>query len=62
VAKQLIVERLREASERTQFLITTHSAVLTDRLKPEELIAFARADDGSSVILTEHIPQPRRHQ
>lgn len=49
-ALELLVERLREASERTQFLIATHSPAFTDRLKPEELVICQRQDDGSSVI------------
>src|SRR5690606_8844873 len=49
-ALELLVHRLREASERTQFLIATHSPALADRLKPEELIVCERRDDGSSVI------------
>lgn len=49
-ALELLVERLREASERTQFLIATHSPVLADRLKPEELIVCERRKDGSSAI------------
>jgi predicted ATPase len=47
-ALELLVERLREASRRTQFLIATHSPALTDRLHPEELIVCERCDDGSS--------------
>jgi predicted ATPase len=49
-ALELLVERLREASERTQFLIATHSPAFADRLKPEELIVCERRDDGSSAI------------
>ncbi|RAO51546.1 hypothetical protein LUPAC06_06231 [Micromonospora saelicesensis] len=49
-ALELLVERLREASERTQFLIATHSPALADRLAPEELIVCERRDDGSSMI------------
>lgn len=49
-ALQLLVERLREASERTQFLIATHSPAFADRLRPQELIVCERRDDGSSVI------------
>lgn len=49
-ALELLVHRLREASERTQFLIATHSPALADRLEPEELIVCERRDDGSSVI------------
>jgi predicted ATPase len=35
-ALELLVERLREASERSQFIIATHSPAFADRLKPEE--------------------------
>lgn len=49
-ALELLVERLREASERTQFLIATHSPALADRLKPDELIVCERRGDGSSAI------------
>ncbi|MEU7948861.1 AAA family ATPase [Micromonospora taraxaci] len=49
-ALELLVERLREASERTQFLIATHSPALADRLQPDELIVCERRDEGSSMI------------
>ncbi|GIH68014.1 ATPase [Sphaerimonospora thailandensis] len=49
-ALELLVARIREASERTQFLIATHSPTLADRLRPEELIVCERQDDGSSSI------------
>jgi len=49
-AFDLIVERLRQASERTQLLITTNSPTLVDRLKPEELVVCGRRRDGSVVI------------
>jgi predicted ATPase len=49
-ALELLIERLREASERTQFLIATHSPAFADRLRPEELIICERRDDGSSAI------------
>ncbi|WP_322748006.1 MULTISPECIES: AAA family ATPase [unclassified Frankia] len=49
-ALELLVDRLREASERTQLLIATHSPAFADRLKPEELIVCERRDDGSSAI------------
>lgn len=49
-ALELLVERLREASERTQFLIATHSPAMADRLKPDEFIICERRDDGSSAI------------
>jgi predicted ATPase len=43
-----LVERLREASKRTQLLVATHSPALVNRLRPEELIVVERADDGST--------------
>jgi len=49
-ALELLIERLREASDRTQFLIATHSPAFADRLKPEELVICERRDDGSSAI------------
>jgi len=49
-ALELLVERLREASERTQFIIATHSPALADRLKPSELVVCERREDGSSAI------------
>lgn len=49
-AVELLVDRLRSASTRTQFLIATHSPALSDRLKPEELIICERRNDGSSAI------------
>ncbi|WP_344136393.1 AAA family ATPase [Luedemannella flava] len=45
-----LVELLREASERTQFIIATHSPPLVNRLKPEELIVCERDGDASSRI------------
>ncbi|WP_245789160.1 AAA family ATPase [Streptosporangium canum] len=49
-ALELLVERIREASERTQFIIATHSPALADRLRPEELVVCERGEDGSSLI------------
>lgn len=49
-ALEVLVERLREASELTQFVIATHSPALADRLAPHELIVCERGDDGSSLI------------
>ncbi|MDP4512130.1 AAA family ATPase [Nonomuraea turcica] len=48
-ALELLVERVREAGEKTQFIIAAHSPALADRLKPEELIVCERSDDGSSL-------------
>jgi predicted ATPase len=49
-ALELLVQRLREASERTQLIIATHSPTLADRLTPEEMIICERRMDGSSAI------------
>lgn len=49
-AFDVLVPRLREASERTQFIIATHSPVLVNRLDPNELIVCERNSDGSSAI------------
>lgn len=49
-ALELLIERLREASERSQFLIATHSPAFANRLQPEELVICERRDDGSSAI------------
>ena len=49
-ALELLVQRLREAGERTQLIIATHSPTLADRLHPEEIIICERRTDGSSAI------------
>lgn len=49
-ALQLIVNRLREASTLTQFIVATHSPALTDRLQPEEIVICERDDEGASLI------------
>lgn len=49
-ALDVIVERLREASRVTQILVATHSPVLVNRLRADELVICERAADGSSKI------------
>ncbi|MGW6888131.1 AAA family ATPase [Streptomyces chartreusis] len=49
-ALRLIVERLREASALTQFIVATHSPALTDRLLPDEIVICERDDEGASLI------------
>jgi predicted ATPase len=49
-ALELLVWRLRDASERTQLIIATHSPTLADRLTPDEMIICERRMDGSSAI------------
>ncbi|MFD8538973.1 AAA family ATPase [Streptomyces rubrogriseus] len=46
----LLTLRLREASTRGQFLVTTHSPVLVNALEPEELIVCERLPSGASRI------------
>jgi predicted ATPase len=41
-ALDVVVDRLREASQRTQFIAATHSPALVNRLKAEELIVCER--------------------
>ncbi|GAB2971601.1 AAA family ATPase [Saccharothrix stipae] len=59
-ALEMLVERLRDASERSQFLIATHSPALADRLRPEEFVICERRDDGSSAIPAVSVNDVRR--
>lgn len=45
-----LVERLREASSRTQLLIATHSPALVNRLEATELLVVERGADGATRI------------
>ncbi|MGJ0153927.1 AAA family ATPase [Streptomyces sp. CH8.1] len=49
-ALELIVERMREASQRTQFIVATHSPALVDRLEPHEFVVCDRDESGASII------------
>ncbi|AKH82642.1 ATPase [Streptomyces sp. CNQ-509] len=49
-ALELVVQRLREASERTQFIVATHSPALVNRLRPDEFIVCDRDEDSASII------------
>jgi predicted ATPase len=49
-ALELLVDRLREASDRSQFLVATHSPALVDRLRPEEFVVCERDAHGASMI------------
>tara|TARA_B100000965_G_scaffold402459_1_gene428450 strand:- start:218 stop:1417 length:1200 start_codon:yes stop_codon:yes gene_type:complete len=44
-----LVDRLREASQRTQFVIATHSPALVNRLDPGELIVCERTAGASQI-------------
>lgn len=45
-----LVDRLREASTRTQIIVATHSPALVNRLKPEELIVFQRDPQTGATV------------
>ncbi|WP_319365111.1 AAA family ATPase [Streptomyces scabiei] len=49
-ALSLMAQRLREASERSQYLVTTHSPVFVNELEPEEFVPCERRRSGASVI------------
>ncbi|MFE3789982.1 AAA family ATPase [Streptomyces goshikiensis] len=49
-ALELLAGRLREASRRAQFLVTTHSPAFVDELEPEEFVVCERDEDGASII------------
>ncbi|WP_351232257.1 AAA family ATPase [Streptomyces sp. NPDC002133] len=49
-ALELLSHRLREASDRSQFLVTTHSPVFVDQLRPEEFVVCERDEHGRSRI------------
>ena len=53
-----IVDRLREASERTQIIVATHSPALVNRLRTEELIVAERDPDTGATNLFR--PDPKR--
>ncbi len=44
------MQRLREAAERTQFIVATHSPALVNRLYPEEFVVCDRDETGASII------------
>lgn len=44
-ALDILVERLRDASKKSQIVVATHSPALVNRLAPEELVVFER--DGA---------------
>lgn len=49
-ALRLLADRLREASERAQFIAITHSPVLVDELNPDEVVVCERDRTGPSII------------
>ncbi len=58
-----IVDRLREASERTQIIVATHSPAFVNRLDPSELVVFERDPVGGGTRLPVIDPaQVRRMQ
>lgn len=59
-ALELLVERLREATSRSQYIVATHSPALVDRLRPEEFVVCERDDRGASLIPAIDTEQVRR--
>jgi predicted ATPase len=49
-AVDVLAERARAASARTQLLLTTHSRRLIDALKPDELLRCERGEDGATTV------------
>ncbi|GAA0986002.1 hypothetical protein GCM10009555_062530 [Acrocarpospora macrocephala] len=49
-ALELLVDRMREQSKHTQFLIATYSPAFANRMTPDELIVCEESADGSSII------------
>jgi predicted ATPase len=49
-ALELVAERMREASERTQLIATTHAPVLVNELEPEEVVICERDEKDASRI------------
>ena len=46
----LLADQLREASQRTQIIVATHSDTLIRFLKPEEVVVLDSADDGMTKL------------
>lgn len=55
-----VVERLREASERTQIIVATHSPALVNRLEPGELIIFERDPNTGATRIADLDPARAR--
>ncbi|WP_437604319.1 AAA family ATPase [Sorangium sp. So ce590] len=54
-ALRAFAEYLRDASERAQILVTTHSPLLLDCLpKPEEVAVVRRTPDGTTIEREQH--------
>ncbi len=56
-ALDVLVDRLREASNRTQIMLATHSPALVNRLDPTELIIVERHPDSGGTIVMK--PNPK---
>ncbi len=59
-ALDVVVERLREAAERSQIILATHSPALVNRLQPEEIIVFERDAKDSSTRVIQRDPEVLR--
>ncbi len=56
-ALDIVVERLREASTRSQIILATHSPALVNRLEPSEFIVFERDPDDCSTRIVQKEPE-----
>ena len=59
-ALDIVVERLREAAQRSQIILATHSPALVNRLRPEEIIVFERDSKDSSTRVIQRNPDVLR--
>lgn len=59
-ALDIVVDRLREAAQRSQIILATHSPALVNRLKPEEIIVFERDPKDSSTRVIQRPPDVLR--
>lgn len=57
-----LMDRVRDASLATQFLIATHSPALVNRLRPDELLVCERAADGSTLLPAVSAHEIRRQE
>jgi predicted ATPase len=55
-ALDIVVERLREAADRSQIILATHSPALVNRLDPTELIIFERDPQDCSTRVSQKDP------
>jgi predicted ATPase len=47
-AIRLVAEMLQAAAERTQLVVATHSPILVDAVKPEQVVIVEKGEDGAT--------------